>query len=231
VRGGPASSGGHLEQGCRPQAVDQVLRRFNRGHRGADLFEVDTLTTAELPPLTASALLDPWRIRHRRLLAGEDLDAPVEDMPRRATRSEALLWSRLQLEPHGWRMEVPTRHRCVLDFYCEAAQLAVEVDGGYHRAPKVARKDSWRDEFHLTLGIATERFSDEDVETDPAWVVERIRALVAQRLGLPVHPLLPAPPVSEPTPWSWAGQLQTVCVDVLPALPAQRGLLSRLSGR
>lgn len=136
-----------------------------------------------------------------------------------------------ELEPQAWRMEVPTRYRCVLDFYCEAAQLAVEVDGGYHRAPKVARRDSWRDEFHLTMGIATKRFSDEDVETGPDWVVERIRALVAQRLGLLAQPLQPAVPVSEPAPWSWAGQLQAACVDVLPALPAQRGLLSWLSGQ
>ena len=189
------------------------------------------MQVAEPPPLTGSALLDPWRIRYRRLLAGEDLDAPAEEPPRRPTRSEALLWSRLQLEPDAWRTEVPTRYRCVLDFYCEAAQLAVEVDGGYHRDPKVARKDIWRDELHLTMGIATERFSAEDVETDPDWVVERIRALVAQRLDQPSHPLQPALAATEPTPWSWAGQLQAACRDVLPTLPAQRGLLARFGGR
>jgi hypothetical protein len=34
-----------------------------------------------------------------------------------------------------------------------------------------------------------------------------------------------------PTPWSWAGQLQAACVEVLPMLPTERGVLARLTGR
>jgi very-short-patch-repair endonuclease len=176
-------------------------------------------------------LLDPWRIRYRRMLAGESLEEEQAPAPRPPTRSETMLWSRLQREPHEWRPEVPTKYGCVLDFYCEAAQLAVEVDGGYHLNPKVARRDDWRDEYHRTLGIETKRFSAREVETDLDWVVDEIRALVAQRVGQPAHPRQPEVPMVEPTPWSWAGLLQAVCVDVLPTLPTQRGLLTRLTGR
>ena len=66
------------------------------------------------------------------MLAGEVVDQPVGSGKRRATRSELMLWERLRVEPHEWAREVPTKHRYVLDFYCEAAKLAVEVDGEYH---------------------------------------------------------------------------------------------------
>ena len=186
------------------------------------------MDSATLPPLTGSAVLDPWRIRYRRQVAGE-LDKPLDAPSRQPTNSERSLWSRLQGEPQGWQMEVPTRYGCVLDFYCESAQLAVEVDGEYHRDPKVARRDNWRDEMHATIGIKTERFSARDVERDPDWVVTRVRELVERRLRLPAHAELPVVPVDEPALWTWAGQLRAACVDVLPTVPSQPGLPARLS--
>jgi very-short-patch-repair endonuclease len=226
VRNGPAHSGGHL--GRAAAAGRRSGRGFNCGYGSADLLEVDV---AELPPLTGSVLLDPWRIRYRRLLAGDSPDEPADEASRRPTRSEKMLWSRLRLEPQPWSAEVPTEHGYVLDFFCPAAQLAVEVDGGYHRGRGMAGHDDRRDEFHLTRGIVTKRFTDREVETDLDWVVDEIQILIGRRLGLSAHPLQPALPVAEATPWSWAGQLHTACVDVLPVVPAQRGLLSRLSGR
>src|SRR4051812_2992591 len=126
---------------------------------------------------------------------------PADTTPRQPTKSELLLWSRLQHDPNDWRMEVPTKYGCVLDFYCEAAQLAVEVDGRYHLTPKVAGRDDWRDEMHAAMGIETERFSAHEVETDPDWVADRVRALVEARLGLPAHPMLPPVPVTAQAPW------------------------------
>ena len=114
--------------------------RFNRGGRGADLFRVDSVRTVELPPLTGSALFDPWRIRYRRQLAGEDLDvladgdAPAADPQRGAAVVPAAA------RAAAWSAEVPTEHGYVLDFFCAAAQLAVEVDGGYHRVRRSAAR-------------------------------------------------------------------------------------------
>jgi very-short-patch-repair endonuclease len=158
---------------------------FRSPTSAADLIRVDV---EELPPLTGSQLLDPWRIRYRRTLAGESLDHGLVETPRPPTRSETLLWSRLQQEPHDWQAEVPTAYGCVLDFYCHIAQLAVEVDGGYHQNPRVARRDDWRDDYHQTLGIETKRFTAREVETDLDWVVEEIRRLVSQRLEVPRIP-------------------------------------------
>ena len=60
----------------------------------------------------------------------------------------------------------------VLDFYCEAAALGVEVDGPHH-ADQVGY-DEWRAECLGQYGIRVLRVSAEDVEERLTEVLERI---------------------------------------------------------
>jgi very-short-patch-repair endonuclease len=136
--------------------------------RQSDDLVVDVLA---LPPLTGSAVLDPWRIRHRLALAGQ-----LEDPRRREgpTLSERMLWNALEGEPDGWLREYATGpYR--LDFYCPAARLAVEVDGSRHYGRQAAQRDDLRDEWHRLKGITTMRVSADHVERDVAGVVDAIR--------------------------------------------------------
>jgi len=62
----------------------------------------------------------------------------------------------------------------VLDFYCEAARLGVEIDGPHHQ--DTVEYDQWRDERLLNgYGIEVLRIAGSDVENDMIGVVERIR--------------------------------------------------------
>ena len=45
-----------------------------------------------------------------------------------------------------------------LDFFCEEARLAVELDGGGHGHPDQQRHDAEREKFLTTLGIKVLRF-------------------------------------------------------------------------
>ncbi len=135
------------------------------------------MTLPDLPPLTGSPILDPWRIRHRLELAGELTVVPVGRGPV-VTRSEQLLWGLLEHEPPGWEREYPTG-LFRLDFYCSAGRLAVEVDGGSHYGRKAGERDALRDDWHRARGITTKRFSAGEVERDPRWVLDEIRQLVA----------------------------------------------------
>lgn len=140
----------------------------------------------DVPPLTGSAVLDPWRIRHRL-----DLRGLLEPEPRRTapTRSEVLLWQALEPRPEGWLREYSTGpYR--LDFFCPALRLAVEVDGGSHYGRAAADKDELRDQWHALRGITTRRFSANHVERDVGGVRAEIADAVAARLASSSPPLV-----------------------------------------
>jgi len=69
----------------------------------------------------------------------------------------------------------------VLDFYCEQAALAVEIDGAHHGERR--EYDEWRTECLGRYGIRVERVWVGDVEADLHGVVRRIAGWVAEQLG------------------------------------------------
>jgi very-short-patch-repair endonuclease len=68
----------------------------------------------------------------------------------------------------------------VLDFYCHAARLAVEVDGGSHGIAGRRESDARRDEWLRDRGIHTLRLSARLLEDDPGMVLARIREAAAR---------------------------------------------------
>jgi very-short-patch-repair endonuclease len=136
--------------------------------RLSDVLQMDQL---ELPPLTGSALFDPWRLRYRRVLQEQG----VEVHDRRPTKSELMLWEQLRGSSSEWFAEVPTKYGYTLDFYCPAVRLAVEVDGASHWGKAAADHDAKRDAAHERMGIRTKRFSAREVETEVLWVVAETR--------------------------------------------------------
>ena len=86
-------------------------------------------------------------------------------MRERQTEAESVLWERLRRKQLGFKIR---RQHVVLgyiaDFFCFAAQLCIEVDGGYH----TAKTDRKRDANLAKHGIETIRFTNLRVisETD-----------------------------------------------------------------
>ncbi len=68
-----------------------------------------------------------------------------------------------------------------LDFYCPAARLAVELDGGHHYGGPQRVRDEARDEWLLRRGIRVLRFSDLDVLLEAEAVEEAIWLAVRER--------------------------------------------------
>ena len=89
------------------------------------------------------------------------------------TEAERKLWSALrnrQLGGAKFRRQVPLG-RYVADFYCEAAKLVVEVDGGQHAdLPRDAVRTAWL-ESH---GCRVLRFWNGDVMRNREGVLEAI---------------------------------------------------------
>jgi very-short-patch-repair endonuclease len=68
------------------------------------------------------------------------------------------LWYRLrnaQIDGASFRRQHPAGNY-ILDFYCPALQLAIELDGGQHAA--AASRDSARDEWLSQRGVTVLRF-------------------------------------------------------------------------
>jgi len=192
------------------------------------------LDEASLPPLTGSALLDPWRIRLRLELRGELTPPP----PGGPTRSEVALWKALDAQGIGWKREYATGpYR--LDFYLPDTRLAVEVDGGSHRGRVAAERDALRDEWHRLRGIRTLRVSDREVLTDLVGVLVLIdRECEARELSQALA-AGPSPLADEVVVLAEAAKvveaelrrLAVACETVLPSFLPRRSLWRVLSDR
>jgi very-short-patch-repair endonuclease len=92
------------------------------------------------------------------------------------TWSEKILWSRLrhkQLGGYYFQRQEPIRGY-ILDFWCPAAKIAVELDGPVHDRPENRESDRQRDEFLTRSGIKVLRFLNSDVRKGMSAVLIRI---------------------------------------------------------
>ena len=91
------------------------------------------------------------------------------------TPAEEVLWSELRTNRHGgWHFR---RQQIIdgfiVDFYCHAASLVIEVDGGVHEKQK--EYDHERDAVLLARGLKIIRFSNDQVMEDTQSILAEIR--------------------------------------------------------
>ncbi|MGJ3248278.1 MAG: DNA methyltransferase [Elainellaceae cyanobacterium] len=120
------------------------------------------------------------------------------------TPSEGILWQALRgrkLEGRKFKRQQPIG-AFIVDFFCGAERLIVEVDGGIHASQQEA--DQQRQELLEALGLRVIRVSSELVETN----LDEALAIVRQ--GFNPHPLTPSPRTGEggqdPAPLSRSGR-------------------------
>ena len=104
------------------------------------------------------------------------------------TPPEARLWTRLRasrLDGIKFRRQHPVGPY-ILDFYCAAARLAVEVDGRVHDDPDRARHDQRRTAWLATQGVKVIRLSAEHVRTELDGVLGFITEAVRARVSAPL---------------------------------------------
>jgi very-short-patch-repair endonuclease len=98
---------------------------------------------------------------------------------RQMTPPEARLWMALRKRAAGglrFRRQHPVG-AYVLDFYCDSARLAVEVDGVVHTTGDHPERDARRDEYLARCGIRTLRIDARDVRDEFDGVVGLIIAV------------------------------------------------------
>jgi very-short-patch-repair endonuclease len=93
------------------------------------------------------------------------------------TPAELVLWGKLrnrQLKGLKFRRQHPIG-RLIVDFYCPAYRLVVEVDGGIHE--KQLAEDQERDQWLTEPGYQVIRVTNKEVERDLETVLQRITEL------------------------------------------------------
>jgi very-short-patch-repair endonuclease len=99
----------------------------------------------------------------------------ARSLRKQSTRAEEILWRRLRASRfHGakFRRQVPL-DRYVVDFYCHAAKLIVEIDGKQHEWQ--SGYDDGRTEELQRLGLRIMRLANEEICGDLDAALERIR--------------------------------------------------------
>ena len=98
------------------------------------------------------------------------------------TKEERRLWYEyLRKHPYRFRRQVAVG-RYILDFYCAAARLAVELDGSQHYASSNQKYDQMRTDSLAELGIQVIRFSNTDVLQNLRGVCQTIDMAIASRI-------------------------------------------------
>src|SRR5438067_11171423 len=94
---------------------------------------------------------------------------------RNLTLPEGFLWQVLRQRPNGlkFRRQHPVG-RCVVDFYCPAAKLVIEIDGEAHSMGEQPQHDARRDGWLKAQGLRVMRLGAADVMKDLESVVTAI---------------------------------------------------------
>jgi very-short-patch-repair endonuclease len=101
---------------------------------------------------------------------------------RDSTDVESKLWHKLrnnQIDSAGFRRQHPAGPY-VLDFYCPALRLAIELDGGQHNEGTHSARDRKRDDWLAERGVTVLRFWNSDIIKNLSGVLEAIAAKIAE---------------------------------------------------
>ena len=100
----------------------------------------------------------------------------ARELRKNMTDAERFLWQKLrkkQLKGYQfYRQKIIGDF--IVDFYCPAAKLVIELDGGQHFTKEGSFKDKKRDQYLEGLGLKILRFSDRDMFNKTEGVLERI---------------------------------------------------------
>ena len=104
-----------------------------------------------------------------------------QQLRNQAPNAERLLWAYIRGEKCGakFRRQV-SMGAWVVDFYCPALHLVVEIDGSSHEGADAETYDTARQANIETLGVRFLRFSNAQVFDQLEAVIDTVRAEVAR---------------------------------------------------
>ena len=112
----------------------------------------------------------------------------ARELRRGMTRAERILWRALKANRyealHFRRQQVISGF--IVDFYCHAASLILEVDGPIHDRQREA--DAYRDAVFLAQGLRILRVSNDEVLTDLDGVLDSVWSAIISESATSTSP-------------------------------------------
>ena len=124
----------------------------------------------------------PWEAHMSKIIYYNEAYKPLaQKLRREMTRQEKHLWyDFLKCYPVTFRRQKQFGHY-IVDFYCAAAKLVVELDGSQHYYPEEKQSDAERDQYLSGLGLCVLHYSNADVDLHFESVCEAIDKAVTER--------------------------------------------------
>jgi len=111
----------------------------------------------------------------RQLPYNPDLIDRAKDLRKNPTESERTIWNNLLKNLHCRVL----RQHPIVDFYCPAIKLAIEIDGEQHESDDGTKYDAHRDGVLRSYGLTVLRIKNRDVLER----FEKIRCIVLDAVG------------------------------------------------
>jgi len=111
------------------------------------------------------------------------LKTPARSLRSNMTDAEQALWYRIRRKQvQGLQFyRQKTLLSFIVDFYCPAAKLVIEIDGSQHLETKNLEKDRARDAALMRLGLLVLRFDNRQVLTEGGAVLAAIDEAASMR--------------------------------------------------
>ena len=110
----------------------------------------------------------------------KNLKAFSRHLRNNSTLGEILLWKHLRaggIKGYSFNRQKPLGNY-IVDFYCKALNLVIEVDGGYHYEEEQKLQDKERQLLLEEMGLHFLRFHDEEIKKDMDIVVKTIEQYI-----------------------------------------------------
>lgn len=120
----------------------------------------------------------------RKMFSGAEklLFEKASALRKQQTFAEEVLWNYLRTKPLGFKFR--RQHPFliyILDFYCHAIKLVIEVDGSVHELEEVKQKDELRQKQLEQEGLTFLRFTNNEIRLQPETVIKQIENCLKEK--------------------------------------------------
>ncbi len=115
----------------------------------------------------------------------------AKDLRNHMTKAEKKLWEHVKGKKI-LNLRFRTQHpidRFIADFYCHALKLVIEIDGGIHKSKNQSEYDIGREAEIIHWGVKMIRFTNEEIENDMDYVLNKIKTACIDRRTMLQSPL------------------------------------------
>jgi cyclase len=122
----------------------------------------------------------------RKMFSGAEklLFQRASELRRHQTFAEEIVWNYLRTKPLGFkfRRQHPFSNY-ILDFYCHALKLVIEVDGSIHELEEVKKNDQARQKHLEEKGMTILRFNNDNIRLKPEEIIQTIEYHLQSKTG------------------------------------------------